>query len=91
LDAAQTGIYIWVMDDDPRDSRVVEHIRSISARAESDAEGLLVRMLAGSWPGDTGDRTAPGARDWVRRWGPRAFGCLPPACSCSRGGCLVCN
>ena len=79
------------MADSPCDPRIVAHIEAISARVESEAERLLSAMLRDCWPGGPVDRTDPEALDWVRRWGPRCAGPIPPACSCAAGRCLVCN
>jgi len=79
------------MADRSRDPRIEAHIESISTRAETDIARLLEGMLGRCWPGGASDRTAPAAREWVRRWGPRRVGVLPPACSCRAGGCGVCN
>jgi hypothetical protein len=40
---------------------------------------------------DTGDRSVPVAREWLRRWAPRAFVLPLPACTCAAGRCATCN
>jgi hypothetical protein len=75
----------------PGDPEVVTHIESISTRAESDTDRLVLAMLGRCWPGGTGDRTETVAIEWVRRWGPRRAGPIPTACRCAAGRCHVCN
>ena len=72
-------------------SGIAAHIESVSSRAELGYRRLVSAMLRGCWPGGTGDRTESVAREWVRRWGPRRAGPLPPACRCAVGHCGVCN
>jgi hypothetical protein len=76
------------VSDDPRDRLIATHIQSI--RAQPDDQRLAWAMARRCWPGG-GDRTEPGAMPWLRLWGPRGLGVLPPACSCADGRCLVCN
>lgn len=40
---------------------------------------------------DAGDRTVPAAREWLRRWTPRAFAPALPDCTCPAGRCETCN
>jgi len=75
----------------PGDAEVLAHIESICTRAEPDTDRLVSAMFRGCWPGGMGDRTESVAREWVRRWGPRRAGSIPPACSCVVGRCHVCN
>jgi hypothetical protein len=79
------------MADQPSDHPIAAHIESISSRAESDTQRLVSAMLTRCWPGDSGDRSEPGALEWLRRWGPRGLKPIPLACSCAAGRCLVCN
>jgi len=79
------------MEAQPGDPRIAAHIQSVSSRAQSDTDRLACAMLRRCWPGGTGDRTETVAREWVRRWGPRVAGAVPPACSCPAGRCQVCN
>jgi len=79
------------MEDRRRDSEIGAHIQSISKQAEPDRARLISAMLRYSWPGGSRDRSEPVALEWVRRWGPRRIGTLPPACSCMAGRCPVCN
>jgi len=79
------------MDAHPGDQAIAAHIESVSARAESDTDRLVSAMLGRCWPGGTGDRTEAVALQWVRRWGPRVAGAVPPVCSCLAGRCGVCN
>ena|GEM_PF-1571832 len=80
-----------VMEPHPGDPRIIAHIESVSSRAEPDTQRLVSTMLRSCWPGGMGDRTEAGALDWVRRWGPRRAGPVPPACQCAAGRCGVCN
>jgi len=73
------------------DPEIAAHIESVAARDESDTSRLVSRMLGRCWPGGTGDRTEAGALEWVRRWGPRGAGAVPPVCSCAAGRCRICN
>jgi hypothetical protein len=75
----------------PDDPEVLAHIESICVRAEPDTDRLVAAMLRRCWPGGTGDRTETVAIEWVRRWGPRRAGSIPPACGCVVGRCHVCN
>jgi hypothetical protein len=75
----------------PGDPGIVTHIESVSSRTESDTDRLMSAMSRGCWPGGMGDRTEPVAIEWVRRWGPRRAGLIPPACRCVVGHCGVCN
>jgi hypothetical protein len=69
---------------------VLAHIASIASRTRRDAE-LLANVLHGrSWPGG-GDRSEPGALDWVRRWRPAGPTPPTPLCGCASGRCLLCN
>ena len=79
------------MADHPGDTQIAAHIESISTRSESDTELLVAAMLRHCWPGDSADRTEPVALAWVRRWGPRRVGLIPPSCSCAEGRCRLCN
>jgi hypothetical protein len=79
------------MADRSPDPLIAAHIESISSRSESDTRRLIAAILRLSWPGDSGDRSEPGALEWVRRWGPRRVGPVPSACSCAAGRCRVCN
>ena len=66
-------------------------VESIEGRSAKDTELLSSRLLGGCWPGGFGDRSEPGALDWVRRWGPSRLTAEPLSCSCVRGRCAVCN
>jgi hypothetical protein len=79
------------MSDRSRDPQIEAHIEAISTRPEIESERLIATMLRRCWPGGAGDRSEPTALEWVRRWGPRRVGALPPACSCKAGRCRVCN
>ena len=65
------------------DPGIATHIESVSSRAGPDTDRLLSAMLCFCWPGGSGDRTEPAAREWVRRWGPRRAGAIMPVCSCA--------
>ncbi len=79
------------MAANPGDQAIAAHVKSVSTRAKTDTDRLISAMLRSCWPGGTGDRTESGALDWVRRWGPRGVGALPPVCDCHAGRCRVCN
>jgi hypothetical protein len=79
------------MADPAGHTQIVAHIESISTRSQLDTDLLISAMLRHCWPSDSGDRIEPGALDWVRRWGPRRIGLIPPSCSCAQGRCRVCN
>ena len=68
---------------------MITHIESVARRRAVDADRLVASLRGGSSQG--GGRTEPGAREWVRRWGPARYAATTPACSCARGACLVCN
>jgi len=82
---------VCLMGAHPGDPGIVAHIESVSSRTESDTDRLLSAMFRGCWPGGMGDRTEPVAIEWVRRWGPRRAGLIPPPCRCVVGHCGVCN
>jgi len=66
-------------------------VESIEGRSAKDTELLSSRLFGGCWPGGMGDRTEPGALEWVRRWGPSRLTAEPLPCSCVQGRCAVCN
>jgi hypothetical protein len=74
--------------DDPR---IAAHVASVSTRDASATARLSWLIGNHCWPGGTSDHVKTAALEWVRRWGPRADGALPPICECARGRCLVCN
>jgi hypothetical protein len=78
------------MADDPRRARVIAHIELVAHRRPADADRMVAVLLGESWPGG-GDRTEPGAREWLRRWRPARNAAATPACACARGACTVCN
>jgi hypothetical protein len=79
------------MSDPARDRFVAGHITSISTRAEPDTDQLILSLRECCWPGGSGDRSEPGALEWVRRWGPVRVVPVPPVCSCAIGRCRLCN
>jgi hypothetical protein len=80
------------MDASRGHREIIEHIKSVSARAQSHAAApASIVALGRCWPGGTADRTEPSALAWVRGWGPRAAGVARPACTCAEGRCRVCN
>jgi hypothetical protein len=79
------------MGTNPGDEGIAMYVESVSTRAQTDTDRLISAMLRSCWPGGTSDRTESGALEWVRRWGPRAVGAMPPVCSCADGRCPVCN
>lgn len=79
------------MADRPSDPLIAAHIESISSRTDPETRHLIAAILRPCWPGDSGDRSEPGALEWVRRWGPRRAGPVASACSCAVGRCRVCN
>jgi hypothetical protein len=89
--AARSRVDAHGMGVNPGDLDIAAHIESVSARAEPDTDRLASAMLGHCWPGGMGDRTESVAREWVRRWGPRRAGPMPPACRCATGHCGVCN
>lgn len=88
---ARGRVDVGGMGAHPGDPRIAAHIESLSSRDEPDTDRLVSMMLRCCWPGGTGDRTESVALEWVRRWGPRRAGPVPPACSCATGRCPVCN
>ncbi len=76
---------------DRPDPGIAAYIESVSSRTDSDTDRLVSAMFGGCWPGGMGDRTEAVAREWVRRWGPRSAGMVPPTCRCAVGHCGVCN
>ncbi len=82
---------VSVMEAHPGDAGIAAHIELVSSRAETDTDRLAATMLRFCWPGGMGDRTNLVALEWVRSWGPRRAGPVPPACSCVVGHCRVCN
>jgi len=52
---------------------------------------LMADLLAFSWPGGPADRTAPVAREWLRRWSPRTLVRDGPVCACPDGRCACSN
>jgi hypothetical protein len=79
------------MDGNRDREAVVSHIQSLAARKDGQSTQLALRIRRHCWPGGPADRTAPAARDWVRRWGPRGVVPAAPGCSCAHGRCAVCN
>jgi hypothetical protein len=79
------------MDAHPGDPDIAAHIESVASADASDTGRLVSAMLGRCWPGGTGDRTEAAALEWVRRWGPRSAGAIPPTCGCALGRCRVCN
>ena len=43
------------------------------------------------WPGGAGDRSEPGAIEWLRRWGTTSVAMPTRSCACAQGCCAVCN
>ncbi len=78
------------MADDPRRALVISHIQSVARRRAADNDRMMADLVDGSWPGG-GDRTEPGAREWLRRWRPAKRAAVTRACACARGACPVCN
>jgi hypothetical protein len=78
------------MTDDARRALVVSHIQSVARRPAADTDRLVADLVGGSWPGG-GDRTEPGAREWLRRWRPARRAGWMRTCACARGACPVCN
>jgi hypothetical protein len=79
------------MSDPARDRFLAAHIESIATRTEPDTDQLVLRMLGRCWLGGSGDRSEPGALEWVRRWAPLVIVPVPLACSCALGRCRLCN
>lgn len=73
------------MDDETRKA----HVRaSLETPAPPDVLGTMVARL---WPGGPADRSAPSAREWLRRWAPKREVAEPVVCGCAAGRCAVCN
>jgi hypothetical protein len=70
---------------------IVSLIEALTARGAGESMQLVVRMGRHCWPGGPADRTTQVARDWVKRWGPRAVLTPAPDCSCASGRCVLCN
>lgn len=79
------------MDPDARATAVAALIESVSVRADPETDRLLAQMLGRSWPAGIGDSSETAALEWVRRWGPRSAGLMPPLCACAHGHCTLCN
>jgi hypothetical protein len=79
------------MDGPAPEPSVPAIVEAIAGRTAHDTQRLSSRLHAYCWPGGVGDRTEPGALDWVRRWGPSRLTSEPLACSCAQGRCAVCN
>jgi hypothetical protein len=78
------------MAGDSRDDEVLAHIASISSRTPDDDAQLADALNLRSWPGG-GDRSEPGALEWLRRWRPNGPAPMSPLCGCRSGRCLLCN
>ena len=80
------------MEDDRADPDLRRLIDAIAGRSDGELSRLAHRLTHRGWPGGA-DHTVPGAREWVRRWGPVRLPAerLLPACVCSAGRCGVCN
>ncbi len=79
------------MGPDPRSAAIAALIESVSLRADRETDRLVAEMLGRSWPAGTGDSSETAALEWVRRWGPRTAGLIPPICTCAHGHCPLCN
>jgi hypothetical protein len=73
------------------DDEILAHIESISSRTHSDGQQLADVLHSRQWPGGGGDRTEPGAVDWLRRWRPSGPSPELLLCACASGRCLLCN
>jgi hypothetical protein len=79
--------------------------RGYQERADMDAEGLALHvarasrrdhqllsdLLVGAWPGGPADRTAPVAREWLRRWTAQRLMAAPATCRCPEARCACSN
>jgi hypothetical protein len=79
------------MGANPGELDIAAHIEAVSGRDKPDTDRLASSMLRLSWPGGMSDRTERAALEWVRGWGPRCAGTIPPTCRCATGRCGVCN
>ncbi len=73
------------------DRGLAAHVESVARRPRAETDRLIATMLQRWWPGGVGDRTDLVAIEWVRQWGPRRAGSMPPECRCVAGRCHVCN
>jgi hypothetical protein len=66
-----------------------ELLSSFVTHARRSDQQLMADLLAHCWPGGPSDRTAPIAREWLRRWTPRRLALEFTACECpvERCGC----
>jgi hypothetical protein len=80
------------VEDDRADPDLCRLIDSLTDRSDGERSRLVQRLTDREWPGGA-DRTVPGAREWVRHWGPVRLPAerLLRACACSAGRCGVCN
>jgi hypothetical protein len=78
------------MDGPAREPSVPSIVASIEGRSELETERLVAMLSGRCWPGG-GDRSEPGALEWVKRWGPSRITAPLTACSCVEGRCAVCN
>jgi hypothetical protein len=79
------------MDEPSRKRDVGTHVTTIAGRTVPQTEQLASMLRAWCWPGESSDRSVPGAVEWLRRWGPARSGAALLDCSCARGRCAVCN
>jgi len=79
------------MGQESADRGVPALIEAIAGRGAHESERLAATMLGRCWPGGMGDRSEVAALEWVRRWGPRSAGVMPPACRCAAQSCTICN
>ena len=68
-----------------------EGLAPLVSRAARRDHQLLSDLLATAWPGGPADRTAPVAREWLRRWTPRHLTAASLACRCADERCACSN
>jgi len=68
-----------------------ERLAPLISRAGRLDHQLIADLLAFSWPGGPADRTAPVAREWLRRWTPRTLVADGARCACPDDRCACSN
>ena len=68
-----------------------EGLAPLVLRASRRDQQLMADLLAVGWPGGPADRTAPVAREWLRRWTPKRLTLSGPMCGCPDERCACAN
>jgi len=79
-----------VMERHPKPDRALV-AALIASAANAKAEDARLQALVRRREAGADDRTEPGAREWLRRWGPRPMAAPRAECACSAGRCGWCN